>query len=88
MKRLFIKKIKDFNAYKQYRRNFSLDRDSLAIYQGEIMPRYECLQTILNENYSRNEMLTLLIDYSFDWSVTDEGSDFWYNIHINLQYEK
>jgi len=84
MKRLFIKKIKEFNAYKQYRRNFSLSRGEILTYEKKEMPTYEILQTILNENYSPHLTFRELIAFSFIWKYTNEGEDFWFRIYSRI----
>lgn len=84
MKRLFIKKLKDYNAYSQYRRNFSLFRGSLSVYQRKLTPRYKILQNILNKNYSPHITFRDLISWSFTWIKTDEGEDFWYKIFLRF----
>lgn len=84
MKRLFIKRIKEFNAYKQYRRNFSLCRGEILTYGKKEIPRYEILHTILNKNYSPHEMFKYLISFSFIWRYTNEGEDFWFRIYSRI----
>lgn len=88
MKRLFIKKLKEYNAYKQYRRNFSLFRYTDSEYQGKLMPRYKILQTILSKNYPCNKKFAHLIDFSFVWSQTDEDYEFWFKIYKNFNSRK
>ncbi len=85
-KKIIAKTLKEFNCYKEFRRNYSnpkLGNDRRIL-----------VRNILNGEFKERFTMRSIIDWAFVWRYTPEGNKFWDNIYLkildfeNLLYEK
>lgn len=78
-KKIITKTLKEFNCYKEFRRNYS--NPNLGNYRRNIV------QKVLNgEKLSEIDNMKRIIDCAFIWRLTPEGSGFWYNLYVNVSH--
>lgn len=77
-KKIIAKTLKEFNCYKEFRRNYSNPNLGNC--------RRSLVQKVLNGEEINALKCTMknIIDAAFVWSLTLEGGDFWYNLYIKL----
>lgn len=75
-KKIVAKTLKEFNCYKEFRRNFNnpkLGNDRRIL-----------VRKILNGEFKARFTVKSIIDCAFVWRYTLEGNEFWYNIYLRL----